>query len=303
MKKRIVIVGALTLLLIGCKSKDDALARQVKIAELTTQVDSVGALNDALLTDIDSLTTDIVRMRDSILNPNSETFQEMKALNDSTAPICDDGSYQLTQELLWGNEETILKALEDDFIKLECCGSILKYFSHLKSGKPTREQIEFETRASDSKEKYLFEILADVVGLHIGASGSNRLFLVNIQKLSFAQKMSLVNQVTDQIFAILDHHWKSEDDRATLIIALEYVLETTREVDYRARLIDGKTFENEEYENNWNGIQKFFYRTEQKFPGSTSQIRVRIRKHIDELVEERDAVTLNDSLPQTDEVL
>ncbi len=293
--KKLITAGILSLLILSC-SNEDQQERQARIQQLTQQVDSIRGQNSFYSEVIFVQESQLTTIKDSINTPWSDEFKALKKLSDSSTGVHEFPSGVITYELLWGDSLSIIQAMENEPPYGEEARTVQRYINAIKLQDLADDEIlviKYSSPISSNYESYLFEILADVVGLHIGTNGSygsNRHFLALIRTLSLEDRMSLVNHVCDQIFVILDHNWKSDEERRTLINAFDYILRTAGDINYRAKVVDGK-FENSDYEENWNGIQKFFYRTEKKFPGSSSQIRVNIYQHMRKLTAELNAST------------
>jgi len=141
--------------------------------------------------------------------------------------------------------------------------------------------------------KHYFEFLCDCIGLDFG-------FNLYEKKEAFFHNTYL-DKKAFQIFGescfyklllLLENIWENKNKKFQLYQALNYLLEITSpgNIDFKAKTITGtgkagiktQIFKNKYYENNWNGIQKFFYRQEKRIPGFTSTIRKLIFSYLSE---------------------
>lgn len=136
--------------------------------------------------------------------------------------------------------------------------------------------------------EFIFEYLGDCVGNNLAFGFDNNYEFTHalVSQFRDEQMDQLVDYVCERITIILDDEWR--DNKKQLVQALEFVLETEKSVDYSAEITSNKggwreIFVNETYEKEWNGVQKFFYRTEKKFPGSAKRIIFNVKKYRDSL--------------------
>ena len=105
---------------------------------------------------------------------------------------------------------------------------------------------------------------------------------------SFQLLQTFGNQFFDNIIYLLEKYWVTNEDKVILYEALMHVLEETEKgkIDFNAEIIyDNKykfhqLFKNQQYEKNWNGIRKFFFRLERRIPGATEFVRLKIKLYL-----------------------
>ncbi len=146
------------------------------------------------------------------------------------------------------------------------------------------DDVALSNNSKDTPHKYLFEYLGDCLGVTFTVHHYEDNDITQFISKSFSTSRymtPLIDHLFSQTVAVLEHHWSSEQDREELKDAFEYVLSTTEYVDYNA-VVDNGVLINEIYETEWNGIQKFFYRAEARYPGSVQEITRNIREYLGE---------------------
>lgn len=120
---------------------------------------------------------------------------------------------------------------------------------------------------SNNPDGKLFFVLADTITIGLHFSYAEKLKLAVKAKLLGTKKFlasdgeRLWNEGVDRIKDV----WSEKADKAQLFDELNYALESIKdgEINFDAELSkNGDKFKNSEYENNWNGLQKFCYRRE-----------------------------------------
>ncbi len=163
---------------------------------------------------------------------------------------------------------------------------------------PTTSSNSFKNCSSCNKvfsnnHKAIFEYLGDTIGLSFQQNYnlSNHEFTGDVYKSidniidTFGSEKSVElfgHHVFDTILYILEEIWSRENEKVALHSALQYVLSQTEKnkIDFQAKLNPDKTFINEQYEKEWNGIQKFFYRLEKRIPGVASFVRMKLENYL-----------------------
>ncbi len=128
--------------------------------------------------------------------------------------------------------------------------------------------------------QYIFEYLGDCIGLNMWGTP------VLLELFGTPEELAIIiNMTASKVFSIFEKEWSAPGERKRLIEALDFVLLTTEKVDYDAELILNddyvSTFANKVYERRWNGIQKFFFRLENNYPGSAELVREQIRLYVE----------------------
>ncbi len=157
------------------------------------------------------------------------------------------------------------------------------------SSTPSKSRNSFEncifcSKLNTADHRAIFEYLGDTIGLTFRKSN----VLASVQALvDLYGAKELLNlygtQLFENIIYLFEHEWQQENEKERLHKALEYVVEQIREenIDFDARLDQKQKFLNPEYEN-WNGIQKFFYRFEKRVPGTTAFVRARLQNYLNQ---------------------
>lgn len=144
------------------------------------------------------------------------------------------------------------------------------------------------SRGENADIKRIGEILADTIGSDVDyyekaavilfafIKGPDRFLYEDGEKYWRAGKREI-----EKVF-------KTPAQKRKLVIALGHALDSTApgKIDFNAELKDEygyKIFVNEEYEKNWNGIQKFCYRREKQLPGFTEWFRKKMSAYKEEL--------------------
>ncbi len=290
---RVALLSALSLMLMACETKEEKESRLARISELESKMAQQQRVNDSL--------AELIQSEQKILDSIKEIFShETYPILDQISQIeySDGKTSSFAFKMIFGRIDSLdLKydfETENDFYSLQ---DHLNYIDFANSIDRYTEEYDFTDHAlsnnsPDIASRYLFEYFGDVAGgyflfdLYPSEERYGNFHISNQWMVSLFQRCSpktlekTVNIVCQNIYTILEHRWPERTDREQLVIpALKYVLETTELVDYSATTSHGK-FDADLYEENWNGVQKFFYRTEQKFPGSTDLIRTNINEYI-----------------------
>lgn len=321
MNKMILLVTLISLLLMGCKSDDLARKQQHTIDSLSASIgkrdEKIEELNKTLKMEqaYDSLdrkkmATAGKKVQDSLkwLKGKRTDDNLKKALLKENVRLCCTLN---TSENFYRDAIAIYDSLEDSYyenfvfpqtIKALFLYSNSEFLRLLKSEQQdedrydpsflTRvkfvkgEEVKLHNAATSNNHprgsaQFIFEYLGDCAGNSYGWSWGTEIFLDIVTSPKLLNRT--VDLVADKVFYLLEEHWTTEEEKKSITEALRYVLETTKEVDYNAKIDTTmySSFLNEEYEKQWNGVQKFFYRAERRYPGSTQRIRENIEHYLE----------------------
>lgn len=295
MKIQTAVAATLLTLLTGC-GPDASVENQKRIHTLTQENETLKKSEIQYRAEEDSLARTLKTLEDSLvqcdilLHEESKLRRIQKLLPLQMALACtevygeNDTVSALTNALIFGKGDQILLHLSHETGWASY--TVAQRLEIARGRLSSRDNFNTSKSHRNSPEKYYFEYLADCVGRNIefgdyaDALGSSENWILQFlrKNLTSDQRDLVIDQVTDNIFTILEYSWK--EDRPELYRALDYVLATTASLDYSAKTGEHGEFLNENYEKNWNGIQKFFFRTEYKFPGSAERVRDNIRNYL-----------------------
>lgn len=305
-----LLIGIITLFLTSCNNGEQR-AREERIAELTQQVETVQQRYDELSQQNQNLTESLRHEKD----PYDSTISALRG------EVLENRSFQrnseilssVTAALLWGSERELEEALDRELSAVSygrngarsyAVKERLNYIRHLyeqqlneKKRSYRVNRIVYHDNATsnnhkDSAHQYLFEYLGDCLGASLGTpfqinnretQSTEWLITLIREQLTRNQQDQLIDYLCKRSFSVMRSYWnESRADLELLQDGYEYVLETTKSVKYNAVIRENR-FVNEEYEKGWNGIQKFFFRLERKFPGSAKRVLSNIAKEIESI--------------------
>lgn len=307
--KQIMTLITTALLLLSCKdtkySQADIDALNKQREECRSETEELQEQYSTSRAAVEKSLKKITSLEDSLREMTIQT----KLLNISIPQRTDDeythffrNGYpgDLTQPLFCGDKSGVLNALmaEKESGKCDDYGilSLIDRITYVKGGRiPALYDRSDSTGLSNNHNrnspKFIFEYLGDCLGNNIayGFRDNHKFTNTILENFRDEQLNQLIDYICRRVIIVLDNNWKSEDEKKSLISALDHVLETTKSVDYSAKITTNEggwrnIFVNKTYETEWNGIQKFFYRTEKRFPGSTKRILLNVEKYRDSLL-------------------
>lgn len=126
--------------------------------------------------------------------------------------------------------------------------------------------------------------IADTVGIDIKPKSIDKTLTTHIELSMLGNAYEFIydnfgENLTEKVFYILEKSFENRKD--LLYINLNYIYQTTANIDYTATLNKGK-FTNSEYELQWDGVKKLFYRIDQRIPGLAEKLRSEIKSYLEQ---------------------
>lgn len=306
--KKIVGLSLLSLALLSCKNEELQLEQEKTLTLLEQQNDSLKSSVKRVVNKRDSLSTLLKKSKNEFNEKSEKISNSRRERLASALPVLKKALYTTSEyfydnyksepyngELVHYNEaiaDLLFQTPGEVVTTFETPryeGSDWSLFRRVRIGKERDEDYYYSSTSRNNKEsdiQFPFEYLGDCIGLEFGIAGfygEHQYRFLQAAQLFFSTEEEvnyLTDHVSERMFAVMEAVWSSPNERATLKKSLRYVLETTENIDYAAQLDLDMRFLNEKYENRWNGIQKFFFRINRKFPGSAERIRENIREFL-----------------------